>query len=231
MALGCVSKLGATLATAFVGLFIQRRRRRRAEAVRFNFGEASSRGGLAHGALRPGSEATRSRAPGAVGDAEVREWVEFVRARGVRRVLSLLGDDEIAWHGGDLDAAMRRDFSRYDRTSVFAPGARDVALAAFDAAREAGEPIVMHCSGGRARGGSRFRSGSCITTDWTPGDAVAEVVAVAGAQGTERKPSVEKLKLLLAEAPAPAKEEVRRVRARARARIAAPPRVVFMGCR
>ena len=102
--------LSATLATAFVGLFIQRRRRRRAEAVRFNFGEASSRDGLAHGALRPGKQANALEAPGAVGDAEVREWVEFVRARGVRRVLSLLGDDEIAWYASDLDAAMRAAF-------------------------------------------------------------------------------------------------------------------------
>ena len=199
--------LGATLATAVVGLFIQRRRRRRAEAVRFNFGEASSRDGLAHGALRPGKQANALEAPGAVGDAEVREWVEFVRARGVRRVLSLLGDDEIAWYASDLDAAMRRDFSRYDRTSVFAPGARDVALAAFDAAREAGEPIVMHCSGGQGRAGIALSLWLVHCHGLTPEDAVAEVVAVAGAQGTERKPSVEKLKLLLAEGQLPRKKK------------------------
>ena len=101
---------------------------------------------------------------------------EFVRARGVRRVLSLLGDDEIAWYASDLDAAMRRDFSRYDRTSVFAPGARDVALAAFDAAREAGEPIVMHCSGGQGRAGIALSLWLVHCHGLTPEDAVAEVV-------------------------------------------------------
>lgn len=127
--IACAAAVSLTVVALEV---VRRRRRARQEAIRFNFGAASSRDALAYGALRPGKQANAKEEPGSVTDAEVAEWVGFMRARGITRVLSLLGDDEVAWYQSSLDDTMRRSFKSYHRTrsALRAEVARVRALAA-----------------------------------------------------------------------------------------------------
>ena len=62
---------------------------------------------------RPGKQANSTEERGAVTDAQVDEWIAFMRENGVKHVLSFLGDDEVEWY------ASVSDFARYRRSRRF----------------------------------------------------------------------------------------------------------------
>ncbi|KAI0567493.1 Protein-tyrosine phosphatase-like protein [Gracilaria domingensis] len=113
----------------------------------FNFSRVSDRDELAFGSARPGFPSKE------VSLEELEPWVRFMKANGVKRVLSLLGDDEKDYYKFDIDQEMTTAFGegKYNRTSVFVSNSRDVIVSALDAAHKAEEPIVIHCSGGEGR--------------------------------------------------------------------------------
>lgn len=119
------------------------------DSVLFNFSKVSSRDALAFGAARPGYPDKK------VTLDKVTTWATYMKSQGIKRVLSLLSDDEKAdfYPDLDIDSVMTSEFGRgnYTRTSVFKPESREKTSAALRAAREAGESIVMHCSGGGGR--------------------------------------------------------------------------------
>jgi hypothetical protein len=55
----------------------------------FNYGPASGRDDIVFTCERPGADDAFNR-PGGIPQAAVQEWVEFMRERGVKRVLTLL---------------------------------------------------------------------------------------------------------------------------------------------
>lgn len=121
-----------------------------AAALQFNFSRVSSHDGQAFAACRPGFPSKQ------VTGAEVAAWIAYMKEeKGIKRVLSLLGDDEAAEFYPDMsiDDTMRQAFgpAAYARTSVFKPDALAVISAALKAARDAGDAIVIHCSGGEGR--------------------------------------------------------------------------------
>ncbi len=75
--------------------------------------------------------------------------------KGIKRVVSLLADDEVAefYPGFSVDATMQEAFgpTGYVRKSLAQPDSHAVISAAFKSAREAGDPIVIHCSAGETR--------------------------------------------------------------------------------
>ncbi|PXF44081.1 hypothetical protein BWQ96_06162 [Gracilariopsis chorda] len=113
----------------------------------FNFSPVSWRDRIGFGSGRPGFPSKE------VSRDSLKPWIEFMRNKGILRVLSFLGDDEKDYYKCDIDQEMINAFGegKYTRTSVFAPNSKQVILNAIDAAHKAAEPIVMHCSGGEGR--------------------------------------------------------------------------------
>ena len=179
-------------------------------ASAYNFGPASGRDELAYGSCRPGLQSNKDTSPGAVKDSEVAEWVAQMKAWGIQRVVSLLGDDELEWYENNLDEQMKAaGFSGYARTSVFAPDAHKVIEAALREAGEAKEKVVVHCSGGGGR--AALGLGQWLTSqhELTPEQAADEIAEFAKDKPFNRRPDAAKLTTLqtagtLAKAAAPA---------------------------
>mmetsp|Transcript_17508 Transcript_17508/g.22829 ORF Transcript_17508/g.22829 Transcript_17508/m.22829 type:complete len:175 (+) Transcript_17508:71-595(+) len=163
----------------------------------FNFGQASSRDELVYGSARPGFSKDNEK-PGAVADSDVDAWVEFMQSQGIKRILSLLGDDEAEWYASHYDALMERHGFKVMRTSVFKENAADVMEEALKAAALAEEKIVIHCSGGAGRATLGLGFWLCIRYDLSPEDAIAEVLQSAEKQdGVTRRLDPNKLITLL----------------------------------
>jgi hypothetical protein len=62
----------------------------------FNFGPASRRDAIVHTCERPGADDAYD-TPRGIPQAAVQEWVEFMRARDVKRVVTLLDDNELEY--------------------------------------------------------------------------------------------------------------------------------------
>lgn len=127
---------------------------------------------------------------------EVDEWVEFMKSRGIRRVVSMLSDDELTWYAGDLDAVMNANFE-YARTSVFVPGALSVLDAAIEGAIEDGQPFVTHCSGGGGRVSIMLSLWLHRKHGLSAEAAAAMIEETAKDAGTRRAPNPSKLVALL----------------------------------
>lgn len=161
-----------------------------------NFSRASARDALAFASSRPGFPAEPS------SSEQVAEWISFMKTKGIRRVLSLLGDDEKVdfFPSLDLDAEMTAAFGPecYTRTSVFTPGAHSVMSGALAAAKAANEPIVMHCAGGEGRAGLAMILWMVEVYGIAPEDAAREVAEEAERNlGVVRRPNAAKLAYLM----------------------------------
>lgn len=143
------------------------------DPVSFNFSKVSSRDALAFGSARPGYPNKQVTADQATA------WASFMKSQGIKRVLSLLGDDEKAdfYPDFDIDSVMASEFGldNYTRTSVFKQDSREKTSAALRAAREAGDAIVMHCSGGAGRGAMAMGLWLVDGYGLAPEDAAREV--------------------------------------------------------
>eukprot|EP00123_Amoebidium_parasiticum_P001192 comp12236_c0_seq1/m.7028 comp12236_c0_seq1/g.7028 ORF comp12236_c0_seq1/g.7028 comp12236_c0_seq1/m.7028 type:complete len:184 (-) comp12236_c0_seq1:502-1053(-) len=120
-----------------------------------NFSHISPEDEQAFTSCRPGYS-PKNEFPKAVPNDDVAAWVAFMKEKGVTRVISLLGDDEVEWYKEPMEQLLEKngmDPTKYSRTSVFSPNARDVILGAMKAADENGEKFVVHCSQGQGRAG------------------------------------------------------------------------------
>lgn len=161
------------------------------EKPEHNFSKASPRDALAFGSSRPGfpsKEVTRE---------EVAAWSAFMKQKGIKRVLSLLGDDEKCYYKDvDIDVAMVEEFGEgnYTRTSVFTPDSREIMSGAMKTARQAGDAIVIHCSGGEGRAGLGIGVWLVDGYGLAPDEAAREVAEETGKHvGVARKVNVGKL--------------------------------------
>lgn len=138
-----------------------------------NFSRVSSRDARAFGSGRPGFPSK------SVPEADVSGWIAFMRSKGVNRVLSLLGDDEVKdyYPGLDIDEMMRVSFGqdKYTRTSVFTENAYEEICKAISAAQESGDTIVMHCSGGEGRAAIAMTLWLVNVYGLAPEDATREI--------------------------------------------------------
>ncbi|CEM14043.1 unnamed protein product [Vitrella brassicaformis CCMP3155] len=169
------------------------------ECPRFKLYPASSRDSLVYGTERPGYSPDNEK-PGAVATELVDEWAAHMKEHGVKRILSLLGDDEVEWYAEPIETTLAKhgfDSTHYSRTSVFKPGAMDVMLAAFQAAEAANERIVVHCSGGTGRATLGLATWVATKYGLSAEEAVNEVVEFGNATGVPRKLSPVKLETLL----------------------------------
>lgn len=157
-----------------------------------NFCRVSARDAEAFGSSRPGFPNK------AVTSDEVSAWLTFMRSQGIKRVLSLLGDDEKVdyFPDMDIDAVMTDAFGQgcYVRTSVFVDGARDVMTKALAEAKDKNQPIVVHCSGGEGRAALGMALWLVDRYGLAPEDAAREIEEeTARNEGIARKVNASKL--------------------------------------
>ena len=107
------------------------------------------------GAERPGY-GSRS-----VDTASIREWIEFVRGRGIQRICCLLPSSQLAYYQVDLLAEYRKAFGN---ANVFHAPVEDYHLCDADVLEDQilpfladsatrALPVTVHCSGGIGRTG------------------------------------------------------------------------------
>ena len=165
-----------------------------------NWSFASNRDALVSGSARPGkltNDASRSRPPGPPGpqatvtEGEVEEWASFVKQQGVKRVVCLLtGSELLAYQEGGLLAFFRSHFEDVVTISdLYVPGAGDRVLAALNAAAEAKEHCVIHCSAGQGRTGNCLALWLYKKYKMSIDDAVAEVMSHSESCGAVRRPT------------------------------------------
>ena len=114
----------------------------------------------------------------------------------------MLGDDETEYYKFDIDAAMIEAFGapNYTRTSAFAPDAREKMSAALSAAKDAGECIVIHCSGGEGRAALGMSLWLVDAYGLAPEDAAREVQEETDRnEGINRRVNAAKLAHLVTE--------------------------------
>ena len=164
-----------------------------------NFARVSGRDELVYGSSRPGYSKDNEK-PGAVTTEEVVLWCQFMQENGVRRILSLLGDDEVEWYAepiADSLAAHGFDGNHYTRAGVFVDGAVEVMLDAFKRADAAGEKIVVHCSGGGGRASLGFGVWLMHKYGLSAEEAAQEIADTAAVEGSNRRPDAAKLQQLM----------------------------------
>ena len=188
-----------------------------ADAVAHNFAAASALDETVFCACRPGLVPAADHTPATrIAPADVEAWCAFMRARGVRRVLSLLADDEVASYDVAPEAALAAGGLALTRVPVKSPGACARAMAALDDAKQAGEKIVVHCWGGGGRAGRCAAAWLVHAHGLSAVAAADEVNAAASRFGVNRRADAESLSKwmaapIVAAAPAAAAAEPRPV--------------------
>mmetsp|Transcript_6406 Transcript_6406/g.16349 ORF Transcript_6406/g.16349 Transcript_6406/m.16349 type:complete len:269 (-) Transcript_6406:137-943(-) len=169
-----------------------------AQLPQFNFAPATAdEGELVFGAARPGFY------PGfdkwdPISPADVAAWCGFMRSHGIKRVLSLLSQDEYkAYQGAGYVSELCKsgfDAASIAQVDVNVPGAAGRAMEAIRAAVEASERIVVHCSAGGSRAGTILSLYAWQIGGREPGEAVEAVLASANAAGAVRKTGEDKVR-------------------------------------
>ena len=151
----------------------------------FNFGRASMRDAILHTCERPGAD-DRNNTPGGTPQEEVDEWLRFMKEKNVRRVLTLLEPNELAFYRTPLKDLYSSAGLHWTHAPMSAPDAKDRAMEAIRAAEAAGEVIVAHCTHGMGRAGRVSGAWLCERYGLSPIDATREVMKQAEGQSTLR---------------------------------------------
>jgi len=118
----------------------------------FNYGPASGRDAIVHTCERPGADDAFNR-PNGIPPAAVQEWVQFMRDKGVTRVLTLLDDNELAFFATPLFETYAAEGFVWSHVPMGSPDAKQRVMDALKAAEAADEKIVAHCTHGMGRSG------------------------------------------------------------------------------
>mmetsp|Transcript_25077 Transcript_25077/g.40491 ORF Transcript_25077/g.40491 Transcript_25077/m.40491 type:complete len:217 (+) Transcript_25077:1-651(+) len=163
----------------------------------FNFAAASEGDSILHGSCRPGYGDNET--PRGVDMALVDDWVAFMQSQDVKRVVSLLGDDELEWYDGDIEQKMRDSFQSYIRVPMFKGDAKSKIIDAIEEARASEEKVVVHCSGGGGRCGLALAVGVLSTNPiiTTEEDVKEAIEGHAKSAGVKRKVDIRKLSNIL----------------------------------
>mmetsp|Transcript_24499 Transcript_24499/g.62249 ORF Transcript_24499/g.62249 Transcript_24499/m.62249 type:complete len:190 (-) Transcript_24499:182-751(-) len=168
--------------------------------VPYNFGAGSTLDALVYGSARPGAVSQRCfNAEDKVSEEEVKQWAEFMRENGVKRVVGLLADDEVAtYHKPPVDTLREAGLTAVNiAVDKGGPDAAKAVMAAIHEAVEAEEKVVVHCWGGGGRTGKVLAAWLVQKHGLSPSDAAAEVSGTAMHTGTSRRVDAGQLSALL----------------------------------
>jgi protein-tyrosine phosphatase len=147
----------------------------------FRFGTARNDETIVHGAWRPAypAKSVNSLEP-------VREWIDFMARKGIRRVCCLLSPEQLAYyHPDDLLEEYR---SQFGASNVCSAPIEDyhlcdeclldtVVMPFLIESDEAAMPVVVHCSGGSGRTGHVLAAWLVRHRGLPVDDALAAVIA------------------------------------------------------
>ncbi|WP_437874601.1 phosphatase domain-containing protein [Sorangium sp. So ce513] len=174
----------------------------------FNFAPASPLDRVVHGAQRPGFGMALWSASGIrpsifpppssaanpdPSDGPVEAWLGFMARQGIREVLCLLDDGELALHRIPLLGRYQREFLRVthvplEADAIPSPASLERALAALRRAEAGGAPIVVHSASGDGRAGIVLAAWLRARHGLAPEAAIAAVREHARYFGARRDP-------------------------------------------
>ena len=164
----------------------------------YNFGPVSSRDTTLYTACRPGNPPSKS---DAVTTEAVAEWIEFMKASGVSKVVCLLDENEYCNYNTDLCKLYGCAGLDYICQEMGAEGASTRINEFIDQAADSGEKVVAHCTGGVGRAG-RVAAGWLVHRyGLTPAEATLETLATAHDASVNRKGDADALSSWLKLAP------------------------------
>jgi len=160
----------------------------------YNFGSASELDEVVYGCESPGNPQE-----GETSSAEtVDEWMEFMKSKGIQRVVCLMADDELERFEVDLLATYKKSMTSVDRVDMKAPGAAQKLADLFGDALKSNEKVVTHCVGGSHRTGMALSTWLAKRHNLEPSVATDTMLAASAKQGANRAASGEKLAAFLA---------------------------------
>jgi protein-tyrosine phosphatase len=140
------------------------------------------------GSQRPGYPARRVQAE------EVTSWIEFMRSRGIGRVVCLLPDDQLSFYSDVPGGLLQANRDAFGANNVLPAPITDYHLCGterltavmryLDEARAAHGKVVVHCSGGGGRTGHILAAWLVHSRGVTPEVAI-EAVTATGRQPRE----------------------------------------------
>jgi protein-tyrosine phosphatase len=148
---------------------------------RYRFASAAPEEQSVYGACEPGFGSS---------SGTVDDWIGFVRARGIERVLCLLEYSQLRAHDDLLERyreAFGQDAVRHvptaDHRIVREDRLTDELLPFIGTSVRAGNPVVVHCKAGLGRTGQVLAAWLVHSRDYAPAEALATV------EGRYRKPA------------------------------------------
>ncbi|EKX34737.1 hypothetical protein GUITHDRAFT_155640 [Guillardia theta CCMP2712] len=171
--------------------------------AQFNFGASSEREGeTIHGSERPGSSEDLNK-PGAIGMEMVEQWAKFMSEQGIKNILCLLNEEEHTFFQspGYKQSVVQAGFeaNKIHLVDVYKEGSADEIEKVLKEAKNAGEKLVVHCSGGEGRTGLVLAYWLTLDCGLDAAAACEQTVKTAAKLGVSRKPSEQKLKNFIAQ--------------------------------
>lgn len=150
-----------------------------------NFGPASTRDSIVHTAERPGGDPQEDNA--CITMEQVQEWIDFMKAQDIHRVLVLLEDAKLAIYEapGLLEKYKSAGFHVY-RNPMDVEGSASRAKQILQDAFHANKKIVVHCTHGQGRCGRVAAGWVSMQYGLSSQEAIQEVLTTARAYGVGR---------------------------------------------
>mmetsp|Transcript_4844 Transcript_4844/g.10115 ORF Transcript_4844/g.10115 Transcript_4844/m.10115 type:complete len:467 (+) Transcript_4844:196-1596(+) len=169
---------------------------------RYNFAALSRRDSIVFGAERPGYVKPNPDSPSTprgplVPAPVVEQWCADMKAKGIKRVLTLLNESELSFYAEPLQSTFAKYFAEVVTLPQNSSATLHAVLDAMKAAEDCNEPILVHCSTGQGRTGTILALWLHHRYSLPIPAAVTECMEFASANGAVRKPSIEALMQLL----------------------------------
>jgi len=157
----------------------------------YNFGPASSFDTVLYTAARPGNTSDKR---AKVTKGEVREWIRYVKSKGISVVLALLEEDEFEIYP---EPGLLKMYEEAGITCHVTPLGEDGAfykiMKIIEDAEESDKKVVTHCTGGVGRCGRVAASWLVYKYNLSPKKATANAIAQAFESGIVRLGDTKKL--------------------------------------
>jgi hypothetical protein len=161
--------------------------------AKYNFAPASSRDSLVYGAERPGAASEYDK-PDAISVDIIHDWANFMKENKIKRVISLLNDDEYNFfQSPGYEATLKSLGFEVTAVNVFNKDALGLLIKSFESVSKNSEKVVVHCSGGQGRTGVVLSLWLMLKYNLNAENAAKEIVDHAKLLNVSRQPKVDKV--------------------------------------